>query len=95
MMNNEHAVRRMIAEEVRRVLKEDYARGITDFALSDVAQKASSGLLQHIKKHIPLVAPDPVKQREMLASANIVLQELEAEMKELMEDKLLKFMRMS
>lgn len=89
----ESDLRRIISEEVNNLLKEDYARGIPDFALSQVASKACDDLMQHLKRHVSQVSQDPVKQRQMLQSANVVLQDLEVEMKELLEDKLLKFMR--
>ncbi len=92
-MKKQQALKQVIASEVKSLLKEDYARGIPDFALSQVAADATEGLKRHLKRHISQMANDPVKQRQMLASANAVLRELEGEMKELLEEKLLKFVR--
>lgn len=92
-MKKKQALKQVIASEVKSLLKEDYARGIPDFALSQVAADATEGLKRHLKRHINQMANDPVKQRQMLASANAVLRELEGEMKELLEEKLLKFVR--
>lgn len=93
-------LRKIVQEEVakaapkKRGLREDYARGIPDFALSQVAAEAAEGMKRHLKRYVLQTASDPVKQRQMLAAANEVLEELEDSMKELMEDKLLKFIRM-
>ena len=92
-MKNQEALKKVIASEVKSLLKEDYARGIPDFAISQVAADATEGLKQHLRRHISQMASDPVKQRKMLASASQVLRELEGEMKELLEEKLLKFVR--
>ena len=92
-MKKQQALKQVIASEVKSVLKEDYARGIPDFALSQVASDATEGLKRHLKQHICQVANDPVRQRRMLTSASVVLRELEAEMKDLLEEKLLKFVR--
>lgn len=92
-MKKQQALKQVIALEVKSLLKEDYARGIPDFALSQVAADATEGLKRHLKRHINQMANDPMKQRQMLASANTVLRELEGEMKELLEEKLLKFVR--
>jgi hypothetical protein len=92
-MKKQEALKKVIASEVKSLLKEDYARGIPDFAISQVAADATEGLKRHLRKHISQMASDPAKQRQMLASANAVLRETEAEMKELLEDKLLKFVR--
>lgn len=92
-MKKQEALKKVIASEVKSVLKEDYARGIPDFAISQVAADATEGLKRHLRKHISQMASDPAKQRQMLAAANAVLREMEGEMKELLEDKLLKFVR--
>ena len=83
----------LISREVRSVLSEDYARGITDFALAQVASDATEAVRRHLKRNIQQTAQDPVQQRQMLAAANAVLEELEVELKELMEEKLLQYMR--
>lgn len=92
-MKKQQVLKQVIASEVKSLLKEDYARGIPDFALSQVASDATEGLKRHLRKHINQMASDPAKQRQMLAAANEVLRETEKEMKELLEDKLMKFMR--
>ena len=92
-MKKQEALKKVIASEVKSLLKEDYARGIPDFAISQVAADATEGLKRHLRKHISQMASDPAKQRQMLAAANAVLRETEAEMKELLEEKLLKFVR--
>lgn len=92
-MKKQQALKQVIASEVKSVLKEDYARGIPDFALSQVASDASEGLKRHLRRHINQMSADPVKQRQMLVAANEVLREIEKDMKELLEDKLMKFMR--
>jgi hypothetical protein len=90
-----HELRKIVSQEVKTVLKEDYARGIPDFALSQVSADAVEGLKRHLKKHIQQTSGDPAKQRQMLAASNEVLGELEVEIKQLLEDKLLKFIRNS
>ena len=92
-MKKQEALKKVIASEVKSVLKEDYARGIPDFALSQVASDAAEGLKRHLRRHISQMSSDPMKQRQMLAAANQVLRELEVDMKDLLEEKLLKFVR--
>lgn len=86
-------LKKVVAHEVASLLKEDLARGIPDFALSEVASDASEGLKRHLRKYIQLNASDPVKQRQMFVAANQVLRDLEKDMKELMEEKLQAFLR--
>jgi len=86
-------LRQVIAHETGRVLSEDYARGIPDFVLSQVAANVADSMRQHMQRHIGQIAPDPSKQRQMLAAANLTLEELEADVKQLLENKLLDFLR--
>ena len=92
-MKKQQALKLVIASAVKTLLKEDYARGIPDFALSQVASDAAEGLKHHLRRHIIQMSADPAKQRQMFTSASVLLRELEGEMKELLEEKLLKFVR--
>jgi hypothetical protein len=76
-------------------LYEDYARGIPDFALSEVAREATESMKVHLLRYSALIAGDPVQQRKMLQTTNVLMRELEQEIKALIEDKLVKFMRNS
>lgn len=86
-------LKQVVSNEVSSLLREDYARGIPDFALSEIASEASEGLKRHLRRYIQTVAPDPVKQRQMYVAANQVLRELEKDLKGKMEDKLEEFLR--
>ena len=86
-------LRNLISEEVRRVLAEDYARGIPDFVLDQVAD-IKRGLKQYLTRHTEMVSQDALKSRKMYKAADAVLKEIEVELKELMEDKLRKFFSM-
>lgn len=84
-----------VKQQLKRVLSEDYARGIPDFALSQVASDAAENLKRHLKRHIQTVSQDPAKQRQMHVAAAQVLRDLESEMKDLLEDKLMQFIRLT
>ena len=86
-------LKKIISEEVKSALKEDYGRGIPDFALEEAASDAAEGLRRSIKFHITQTATDPVKQRQMLQAANVVIKEAQKEIKEILEEKLSDFFR--
>lgn len=90
---DEEILRQTVKKQVRKSLREDYARGIPDFALSDIASEAAEGVKRHLRRYIQTTAPDPVKQRQMFAAASQVLRDLEKDLKAKMEDKLLEFIR--
>lgn len=91
-------LRSLIKEEQtnlkKQTVSEDYARGIPDFAFAQVSSDAIESIKRHLKRHISQTAKDPIKHRQMLSAANEILEELEVELKEAMENKLLKFVRM-
>lgn len=88
-----NSLKEFISSEISTLLNEDYARGIPDFAISNVASDACNSLKKHLKIHAQLVAPNPTKQREILGHMNLVLEEMEIEMKELIEQKLQDYLR--
>ena len=77
----------------KNTLKEDYAKGIPDFALSQVASETAAGLRRCLNLYITQSSHDPSDQRRKMSAAAAVLDELEAEIKEKLEDKLLQFLR--
>lgn len=92
-------LRSVIEEELKikaykeKKLKEDYARGIPDFALSQVSSEACESLKRYIVRYIQTVSSNPTQKREMIGAANAVLDKLETDLKAKMEDSLLQFMR--
>jgi hypothetical protein len=92
-MKNEDAVRSLIVKEIKKILREDYARGIPDFALEEAAVDAVEGLRRSIKAHIQQVVTDSSKQRQMLTAANVIMKEAQAEIKAVLEEKLSDFFR--
>lgn len=85
-------LRRIVREEVQ-TLREDYARGIPDFVLVQIARDASESMRQHLVRNIEQTTVNPVDRRRKSAAASIVLQELEVKIKELLEDKLSSYLR--
>lgn len=90
-MNEKEAIRKIIAHEIKALLKEDLVRGIPDFVLSQVASDTTENMKRHLRRFINQSSSDPTKQRQMLSAANEMLEELEKEIKELLEEKLMSF----
>ena len=90
---NDKSLRRLIRSEVRTILKEDYAKGIPDFALGEVAQATIVNLKHHLNNHILQTCSDAIQQKKKFEVANEVCKKLEPEIKSLLEEKLLDFMR--
>ena len=92
-MKNEDAVRKLISEEVKKILNEDYARGIPDFTVSQAASSCAEEMKRHLVRYINQKSSNPKQQREMLAKSNVVLEDLEKEIKQKIEEKLFEFLQ--
>ena len=88
-MKNQKAIRGIISREVKSILKE--GNTIPDFVISQIASDTSESVKRHLRNFINQNASDPTKQRKMLATANNMLEELEHDVKKLLEDKLNSF----
>lgn len=85
-------LRHLIREEIE-VLNEDYARGIPDFVLVQIARDSAETMRQYLVRHIDQTTVNSSDRRQKSAAASLVLQELEVQIKELMEDKLSQYLR--
>lgn len=93
-MKNKDEMRKLIIEEPKKkVVREDLARGIPDFAFQEAARDSAEGLRRHIQRYILLNAKDPKTQRQMISSAVIMLKEVEDEIRQMLEDKMQDFLR--
>lgn len=86
-------LRRIIAEQVRRYLHE--GPGIPGYAASQVAEEARESIKSYLMLHMQMTNQDQRQMRERLASANAVLDELEDDVRTVIEDKLRMYMNNS
>jgi len=87
------SLRKLVKSEVRNVVREDYARGIPDFALQQVASDCAEDLKRQIVRHINLMSSNPSDRRQKVTAACAVVRDLEQKIKELLEDGLQDFLR--
>jgi hypothetical protein len=77
----------------RKSLREDYARGIPDFVIVQIARDSSDSLRQHILRHIQQTNSNTEEYHRKVSAAAEVLTKLEVDMKEMLEEKLSDFLR--
>ena len=78
-------------KDLRRLVREEYARGIPDFVTSNAALNCSEEMKRHLVKYVQQKAADPRTQRELLGRANSSLDEMEKEIKEVIEKHMMQF----
>jgi len=77
--------------ELRRLVREEYARGIPDFVTSNAASNCVEEMKRHLVRYVQQKAADPKTQRELLIRANSSLDEMEKEIKEVIEKHMMSF----
>jgi hypothetical protein len=85
---------KMRVGDLRRVIREEFMRGVPEWALRQATSKYVEEIRQHVKTFIMMNKSQTGEgQKEAIAAANLVLEELEDETYDLLEDKLYQFIR--
>jgi len=92
MMKKENqTLSRVSIKDLRRLVREEYARGIPDFVTTNAASNCAEEMKRHLVRYVQQKAADPRMQRELLARANNSLDNMEKEIKEVIEKHMLAF----
>ena len=78
---------------LRKMIHEEYMRGVPEFMLRDATHKYVEVIRQHVQRHIAATKKSPIAAREAIELANKTLLELEEEANQLLENKLWEFIR--
>lgn len=84
-------LKRLTVKDLRRLVREEYARGIPDFVTTNAASNCSEEMKRHLVRYVQQKANDPRAQRELLGRANASLDEMEKEIKEVIEKHMMAF----
>ena len=90
-MKKESQVQKLTVSQLRKLVREEYARGIPDFVTSSAASNCAEEMKRHLVRYVQQKAADPRAQRELLARANGSLEDMEKEIKEVIEKHMLDF----
>ena len=91
MKKDQQQLLKLTVGQLRKLVREDYARGIPDFVTSNAASNCSEEMKRHLVRYAQQKANDPRMQRELLARANSSLEAMEKEIKEVIEKHMLAF----
>lgn len=87
----EKQVKKLTVGQLRRLVREEYARGIPDFTTTNAASNCAEEMKRHLVRYVQQRAADPRTQRDLLTRANSSLDEMEKEIKEVIEKHMLAF----
>lgn len=80
--------------DLRRMIHEEYLRGVPEFVLRDATKKYVQEIRQHIFRFITTnKSQTKTDQRQAIAACNEVMDELEKNINDLLEDQLWNFIR--
>jgi len=78
---------------VRRIIREEFIKGIPEFLLRNVTDECAERLKAYILKFIQSRAQNSTHQRELIAAANETIAELKEKLYADVEDKLYSFIQ--
>ncbi len=78
--------------QLRKLIREEYGRGIPDFATTNAASNCSEEMKGHLVRFIQQRTTNPVEQRQLYVKASESLKTMETEIKEVIEKHLLQFL---
>lgn len=84
-------LKKITVKELRRLVREEYARGIPDFVTTNAASNCAEEMKRHLARYVQQKAADPRTQRELLGRANSSLDDMEKEIKEVIEKHMMAF----
>lgn len=80
--------------DLRKMIREEYLRGVPEFALRQATEKYVEEIRQHVFKYILMnKSANGPDQRAAIAAANEVMEQLEEKANYLLEDQLWNFIR--
>jgi len=92
MMKKENqTLSRVSIKDLRRLVREEYARGIPDFVTTNAASNCAEEMKRHLVRYVQQKAADPRMQRDLLGRANLSLEEMEKEIKDVIEKHMMAF----
>ena len=91
MKKEKQSMTKISIKDLRRLVREEYARGIPDFVTSNAASNCSEEMKRHLVRYVQQKVADPCTQRELLGRANSSLDEMEKEIKEVIEKHMMQF----
>ncbi len=79
--------------ELRQVVREEFLRGVPEFALREATRKYIEEVRQHVQRHIAATKRNPTDTRDAIASANEVLHKLEEDANNMLEGALWQYVQ--
>jgi GTP1/Obg family GTP-binding protein len=81
----------LTVKDLRRLVREEYARGIPDFVTTNAASNCAEEMKRHLVRYVQQKSNNPQMQRELLGRANSTLADMEKELKQVIEKHMMAF----
>ena len=91
MKLQEKQLKKLSVGQLRKLVREEYARGVPDFVTSNAAVNCSEEMKRHLVRYIQQKSADPRVQRELLVRLNVSLEDMEKDIKEVIEKHMMSF----
>jgi hypothetical protein len=78
-------------KDLRKIVKEEYSRAIPEFVVRQTVESCVEDLKRAMVNHINSKSNSQQSRQKMIARMNLNLEELEKDLKELIDEKISKF----
>jgi hypothetical protein len=82
---------KLTGTRLRKIIKEELVRGIPEFSVRQIAETCSEDVKRLIVSHINSNSSSQQERIHMISQMNIIIEDLEKEVKDLIESKLSEF----
>lgn len=80
-------------QELRQLIKDEYLRGVPEYALRDLTKRYVDSIRELVGRHIEMTTKDPIQTREAIEATTEVMASLEEDVNQVLEEKLWQFMQ--
>ena len=77
--------------DLRKIIKEEYSRAIPEFAIRQIADMCVEEIKRKMLGYINSKSTSQVDKRKMISKMNLVLEDLEKELKDVIDENVSKF----
>lgn len=77
--------------DLRKIIKEEYSRAVPEFAVRQIVDACVEDLKRRMLSHVNSKVSSQTEKRKMIAKMNLVLEDLEKELKNAIDEKVSNF----
>ena len=91
MKLQEKQLKKLSVGQLRKLVREEYARGVPDFVTSNAASNCAEEMKRHLIRYVQQNSADPSTSQRLMKLAALHLENMEEDIKKVIENHMLLF----